>query len=55
MECFHDFQDLKTLKFLVGGRDQSWTEEGEIELRDVEEWFVDGRDRGYRQGSGYSM
>jgi len=30
---------------MVGGRDQSWLSEEEIELRDVEEWFADGRDR----------
>lgn len=39
------FRDLKTLTFLVGGRDQSWFGEEQIELRDVEEWFADGRQR----------
>lgn len=39
------FRDLKTLTFLVGSKEQSWVEDGEIELRDVEEWFADGRDR----------
>jgi hypothetical protein len=43
--CLALFQDLKTLTFLVGGNDQNWLGEGEIELRDVEEWFVDGRAR----------
>jgi hypothetical protein len=39
------FRDLKTLTFLVGGKDQTWFGEEQIELRDVEEWFVDGRQR----------
>jgi hypothetical protein len=41
----HGYKILKTLTFLVGSREQSWLEEGEIELRDVEEWLVDGRER----------
>lgn len=45
---FHDFDDPKTLTFLVGGRDQSLVNEGEIELKDIEDWFVDGRDRSFR-------
>ena len=44
----HDFDDPKALTFLVGGTDQSWVNEGEIELRDVEDWLVDGRDRSFR-------
>jgi hypothetical protein len=43
--CLGLFRDLKTLTFLVGGKDQSWLGEEEIELRDVEEWFMDGRSR----------
>lgn len=43
--CLGLFRDLKTLTFLVGSKEQSWVEDGEIELRDVEEWFADGRDR----------
>jgi hypothetical protein len=30
---------------LVGGKDQSWLQDGEIELRQVEEWYADGRER----------
>jgi hypothetical protein len=44
----HDFEDLKTLTFMLGGRDQSWMGEGEIELRELEEWFLDGRTREYK-------
>lgn len=43
--CLGLFRDLKTLTFLVGGKDQSWVGEEEIELRNIEEWFVDGRER----------
>jgi hypothetical protein len=43
--CLGLFRDLKTLTFLVGGKDQSWIDEEEIELRDIEEWYSDGRDR----------
>lgn len=56
--CIGALRDLKTLTYLVGGGDQRWgfegkevgdgvvgEGEGEIELRDVEEWFCDGRDR----------
>lgn len=38
-------ENLKTLTFMVGGRDQTWAGEGEIELRHVEEWLLDGRER----------
>lgn len=43
--CLGLFRDLKTLTFLVGGKDQSWRGGEEIELRDLEEWYSDGRDR----------
>lgn len=33
---------------MLGGRDQGWVEDGEIELRDLEEWFADGREREYK-------
>jgi len=39
------FRDLKTLTFLVGGKDQTWFGDSEIELRDAGEWFADGRER----------
>lgn len=43
--CLGLFRDLKTLTLLVGGKDQSWFSQEEIELRAAEEWFVDGRER----------
>ena len=43
--CLGLFRDLRTLTFMVGSKEQSWIDEDEIELRDVEEWFVDGRER----------
>ena len=30
---------------MAGGKDQPWFSEDEIELREVGEWFVDGRER----------
>jgi len=39
------FKDLKTLTFLVGGKDQTWFGDSEIELRETGEWYADGRDR----------
>lgn len=41
------FENLKTLTFMLGSRDQSWVDEGEIVLRDLEEWFLDSRSREY--------
>jgi len=46
--CLALFRDLQTLTFLVGGKDQSWDGEQEVELRDLEEWFLDGRERRVR-------
>ena len=43
--CLGLFRNLKTLTFMVGGKDQSWFGENDIELRDVEEWYMDGRPR----------
>lgn len=43
--CLSLFRDLQTLTFLVGCKEQTWVEDEEIELRDVEEWFLDGRER----------
>lgn len=39
------FGCLKTLTFMLGGKDQSWSGDGEIILRDPEEWLLDGRPR----------
>jgi len=36
---------LKTLTLLVGEKEKSWKGEKWIQLRDVEEWFSDGRQR----------
>jgi hypothetical protein len=43
--CLSLFRDLQTLTFLVGCKEQAWVEDEEIELRDVDEWFLDGRER----------
>ncbi|KUJ14164.1 uncharacterized protein LY89DRAFT_751893 [Mollisia scopiformis] len=42
------FVNLKTLSFMLGGQDQSWVDDGQIVLRDLEEWFLDGRPRQMR-------
>lgn len=39
------FPNLKTLTWMLGGKDQSWVEDKEIVLRDLEEWYTDGRER----------
>jgi len=39
------FRNLKTLTFLVGGKDQTWFGDSETELRETGEWYADGRDR----------
>lgn len=39
------FPKLKTLTWMLGGKDQSWIEDREIVLRDLEEWYADGRER----------
>jgi hypothetical protein len=46
-------QALKTLTFMVGSKEKTWrgSHRG-IELRDVEQWFVDGRDRDVCRGNG---
>jgi hypothetical protein len=37
---------LKTLTFMVGSKEKSWQDSQRgIELRDVEQWYVDGRSR----------
>lgn len=43
--CLSLFENLETLTFMVGCKEQSWLEDEEIELRDVEEWYQDGRAR----------
>jgi hypothetical protein len=44
---------LKTLTFMLGSKEKSWrgTQRG-IELRDFEQWFVDGRSRDVCRGNG---
>lgn len=46
-------QALKTLTFMLGSKEKSWrgTQRG-IELRDMEQWFVDGRSRDVFRGNG---
>jgi hypothetical protein len=45
--------ELKTLTFMVGSKEKSWKgSQRSIELRDVEQWFVDGRSRAVRRGNG---
>ncbi|KUJ23989.1 uncharacterized protein LY89DRAFT_679252 [Mollisia scopiformis] len=39
------FPKLKTLTFMLGCTEKSWTGDRSIELRDMEQWFVDGRKR----------
>ena len=43
--CLSLFRNLQTLTFMVGCKEHSWLEEDEIELRDAEEWYQDGRAR----------
>jgi len=37
--------NLDTLTLLVGEKEKGWEKGKYVELRDVEEWFVDGRER----------
>jgi hypothetical protein len=43
--CLSLFRNLETLTFMVGCKEHSWLGEDEIELRDAEEWYQDGRAR----------
>ena len=45
--------ELKTVTFMVGSKEKSWRgTQRSIELRDMEQWFVDGRSREVRRGNG---
>jgi hypothetical protein len=45
--------ELKTVTFMVGSKEKSWRGiQQSIELRDVEQWFVDGRSREVHRGNG---
>jgi hypothetical protein len=45
--------ELKTVTFMVGSKEKSWRgTQRSIELRDVEQWFMDGRSREVRRGNG---
>jgi hypothetical protein len=48
--AFVRMKSLKTLTLMVGGSDNSWLGRHNIVLRDVEEWFADGRSRTYSCG-----
>jgi hypothetical protein len=44
---------LKTLTFMLGSKEKSWRgTQRVIELRDFEQWFVDGRSRDVSKGNG---
>jgi hypothetical protein len=42
---FYYFPKLKTLTFMLGCAEKTWRGDPSIELRDMEEWFADGRQR----------
>jgi hypothetical protein len=42
---------LKTVTFMIGSKEKSWKGSQSIELRDVEQWYVDGRSRDILCGS----
>lgn len=45
--------ELKTVTFMVGSKEKSYRgTQRSIELRDVEQWFVDGRSRDIHKGDG---
>lgn len=48
MKSLASMANLRTLTLMVGGRENTWLGRQEIELRDVEEWFADGRTRTYK-------
>jgi hypothetical protein len=48
--AFVHMKSLKILTLMVGGRENSWLGRHNIVLRDVEEWFADGRSRTYNCG-----
>lgn len=39
------FRDLKTVTFMLGCAEKGWFGHPSIELRDLEQWFADGRKR----------
>jgi len=41
---------LKTITLMIGSKEKSWKRGGLIELRDLEQWFVDGRERNVQHG-----
>ena len=44
---------LKTVTFMVGSKEKSWRgTQRSIELRDMDQWFVDGRSREVLRGDG---
>ncbi|KAE8447652.1 hypothetical protein EG329_010623 [Mollisiaceae sp. DMI_Dod_QoI] len=52
---FRGFNHLKTLTFMLGCTEKSWSGDASIELRDLEQWFVDGRNRKITTERGVSV
>jgi len=47
-------RQLKTVTFMIGSSEKTWKGiQQTIELRDLEEWFMDGRCRDVGKGEGY--
>jgi hypothetical protein len=44
-QAVQGWASLKTVTFMLGCNEKSWLGEEGIELRSLEQWFVDGRDR----------
>jgi hypothetical protein len=43
IQFFFNMPKLKTLTLMVGGKEKSWRGDCWVQLRDMEEWFADGR------------
>ncbi|KAK2628074.1 hypothetical protein QTJ16_002720 [Diplocarpon rosae] len=41
---------LRSVTFMVGSKEKSWAKSGAIELRPLDQWFADGRDRWIERG-----
>jgi hypothetical protein len=52
---FTDMKSLKTLTLMIGCEEKSWRAGKWVDLRDLEEWYVDGRERRVELRSGWDQ
>ncbi|CAL3962309.1 hypothetical protein PZA11_000494 [Diplocarpon coronariae] len=41
--CLRQLRRLRSVTFMVGSKEKSWTKSGAVELRPLDQWFADGR------------